>query len=1258
MNWIDKHQLDFFAETTGARLRLPRLVSELILATSEIPDVLRFLADEAGQVRGFDGVLVSPGAPPFVPRGRSYWEFGCDTNIRKKAKEDLKTRTSALDAAERAQATIVLVTPRHYDTPTQLLQDFVEEISAGSGWASVMLIDGQVLKHWLDSAPGVAARWARREFRSYPEGVWSVDEWWHRYANGFDPVLREEVLLAGRGQQADAVIERLAALQPDRITICADSSDEALAFAIAALRKAGDEVRLVLEARSLVVETPEAARDLRDRALAYFPSGAAAKSVGSLANWGPTILAKGRRDTGGNAILLRRPSGHDFASALEQPRITRTRAVQLASECGRSVTVLARRIPGLDHPPPPWASTSAAILIPALLAGAWDASNPSDCKILSHLAGVTDYAQWETLIQPLLVIDDPPLEYHDPVWKVRAPVDAFVLLGSNLGRDLFERLQHDCGHVFGELDANLEKSGTDLMMAKPGVSHSDWLREGLATTLLMIATLHEAARFAPALAAHGGAQRWIDGVVSGLPGLTTDVRLLASLHGALPILAEAAPFPFVEALERFVAEAPEGMRWLFTERKDFIHTRAHHTSLLWALETVAWDPALAPRVCVLLARLAALDPNPDSRLINRPQRSLRGILLPWLPGTDADVAVRIGALAAVRRTEEAVGWRLSLQLLPEYHAIGEPLARPRLREAGRFDHGVTWGDAAALYAAAAKQVLSLVGEDPERWASLIDHVSVLSEDDQASALRQLSAYLSDAEPETRTQLWRRLANLVSKHTEFSDADWALRGARLAEVADVVRRFTPDDPVQLGLPLFDDMRIALRPRPDGEEITEAVLEVKRSDVILDLLASEGTAGPLRLAEAIRTPWVMAQPIVGLMAPDEAFAFCGECIREGTENALQLARAISAAGSRAFGDAWLTLLTQGQAAIGSMDGLILLLMGLPDGPQTWSFVEGLSEDINEAFWRARAPWHLQEHGPDVRDQVVERYLRLGKPQHALATLSDNGSITDPILAFRTLEDLPRRLNAGEVDDGGMLGYRVERLFSALRALPDVDRAALARLEFTYLPILTGPGQKGQPLVLFNIMAEEPSNFVEAIKLVFRAKGVETGVVQEGDEARARAAYNLLEAFHEVPGVNDKGIDGAAMALWVRAAMEALARCDRTDVGASYIGRLLAHAPADPQDGAWPVKALRDIIEHEASDRLEQGIVAGRFNMRGVYSKGIYDGGDEERRFAQQNRNWAAACAAWPRTARMLHVIAADWDRHAEHEDTQAQQRLMKD
>jgi len=42
----------------GAEDKLPRLIADLVLATSPVPDAIRFLSDGAGRVRGFDGVLI------------------------------------------------------------------------------------------------------------------------------------------------------------------------------------------------------------------------------------------------------------------------------------------------------------------------------------------------------------------------------------------------------------------------------------------------------------------------------------------------------------------------------------------------------------------------------------------------------------------------------------------------------------------------------------------------------------------------------------------------------------------------------------------------------------------------------------------------------------------------------------------------------------------------------------------------------------------------------------------------------------------------------------------------------------------------------------------------------------------------------------------------------------------------------------------------------------------------------------------------
>lgn len=153
-------------------------------------------------------------------------------------------------------------------------------------------------------------------------------------------------------------------------------------------------------------------------------------------------------------------------------------------------------------------------------------------------------------------------------------------------------------------------------------------------------------------------------------------------------------------------------------------------------------------------------------------------------------------------------------------------------------------------------------------------------------------------------------------------------------------------------------------------------------------------------------------------------------------------------------------------------------------------------------------------------------------------------------------------------------------------------------------------------------------------------------------------MIQEFRTIPGLSGSTLDEGILAAWVRRAQELLRDADIEDVGIQYVGRLLAHCPADPDDGAWPATALRNLIDDLTSEHLEIGIGMERYSMRGAYSKGLYDGGADERELARLTRSWSEACAAWPRTADLLMRIAADWDRHADREDTEARQRKMRD
>jgi alpha/beta superfamily hydrolase len=81
-----------------------------------------------------------------------------------------------------------------------------------------------------------------------------------------------------------------------------------------------------------------------------------------------------------------------------------------------------------------------------------------------------------------------------------------------------------------------------------------------------------------------------------------------------------------------------------------------------------------------------------------------------------------------------------------------------------------------------------------------------------------------------------------------------------------------------------------------------------------------------------------------------------------------------------------------------------------------------------------------------------------------------------------------------------------------------------------------------------------------------------------------------------------------------------------------------------------------ELKVSD-IESGIRTERFNMRGVVTKAMFEGGDQERELARKHRRWLESRRQYPRTAALLDQIARSWDDDAKFEDTRAQQDKLR-
>jgi len=1244
MRWVTARELEQWAQSIGARDALPKIVSDLILASSLDITAIRFPSRDKGQVRGWDGVLISQVEGLNVPQGRSYWEVGTNEDYKDKANKDFEKRTREGTPEEQKDTTLVLVSPWTWDSsdPKNKLGDWLAARKANSSWKDVWYIDGSALETWLEHRPAVAALHARRTLAVKPqEGVRSTDEYWWDFAGQFNPMLTEEVVLCERDDAAQKLIQDL--LQPSNIvSLVADSPDEVVAFAIAAIRKAPENIRNFLEARTLVVDSIAAGRQLlaKDN-LVLLLRNDATRSPAQFSTVGPILIPLGRAQKPGGTATLARPSGFGLGKAMISMGLEETRALSLARGSGRSLTVLARLIPGGSFENPAWINQGPN-LVPAILAGAWDSSNGLDRAIVEQLAGGMSYSQIERFVRASSTDADPAFDLVGAIWKVRAPMDAFVRVGRFIGASDVALLREAMLEVFGQLEAEPDPDAVVSFSSPNSTGYSEWLRDGLATTLLLLAVWSVQAEINLGLET---GQEFANRLLKDLPGLSTDPRLLTSLKDELPLLAEAAPDPLLGALEHMLEGDGELIRPIFNEHKGFLHPTYKHIGVLWALETMAWDPEYFRRAVLVLARLAAIDPG--VKLGNTPANSLAEIFLPWHPNTNASSVQRLSALNEIAQSLPEVGWRLVMTLLPSSQGVSSPTAKPKLREAGASDRSpMTYRELWENEAAVAQLAVKLASDSVTRWLDLLPRVHAFAPPERQIAIEGLDLAMSKADLESLSYLWRKLRNEIMRHERFNSADWALPPDQLAPFQALAAKYAPTDPTTLVADLFNE-------RAFDYDFTEGSQE--RQAALLRLYHDVGPDAILRLAASVRVPYLVVEAVggAGLTAAQIEDLLSRSLLEDpGSSLTLGLAGIFRQMVGASDAEVWL----RSAAADGglSAEALSNLLQAWPDGRETWSAVRRFGPECVTAYWTRKAPSYLT----GTRRALLQRnlmFLRFGRAVEAIQSSLNRLQEVPTELLFRMLDGVIPELNSKAIPVDTMTSYYVEKALEALDGRTDASDEQIALREYSFLPLLEFSGRS---LRIYRLMAHDPAFYHQILRNAFKGEHENEPPDEPDDRARARwrLSYSLLRHFSVIPGLTPAGMDAEALRSWIDQVRELGRETDRVAVTESNVGRLLAHSPPD-SDGGWPHRYVRDEIDRMQSVELERGLQVERHNMRGVYGKEMFEGGDQERQLAEEYRQYAAIAAAWPRTSALLTAIARGWDRDAEREDVEAAQRKLR-
>lgn len=1238
----DAAAIEQWADRTEARTDLPRLVRQLIQQTNDQVVAIDMRGGEGTGVPGYDGRVTAMKATPFVPSGNSVWEMGAGADPLDKANRDYRARTDEPLDVDPAQTTFVFVTPRRWDGKLAWAQRKRDE----GIWANVLAFDVDDLENALDQAPATHY-WLSERLGLPVAGVRTIEAWWDAFRRGSQPHLTPALVLSGR---ADHAADLLRVLEQDtrQTNISGASPDDVLAFVAATLMSAPEPEGPSLLARTLIVHDANALRRLEavTELLIVVPFDETLRREAQLVHSHHVILVC--PDDVRADIELPPIDPESFTASLIELGVPKDTAPALARAARRSIVAFRAEAPALAAVRRDWSqSLSSLITRRALVLGAWNESRSGDTDVVENVLGQA-YPEAREDLSRLARGEDPIFASVGGTWALVATEEAWRFAAPQVTRADLAAVERAIQEVLGAVDPALELPPEDRWAAAIHGRiriHSSDLRRGLASTLAVCG----GPSADQAVAGVGTLGDWAAGVVAHLlrradEDATGD--LWASLTDVLPLLAEAAPAVFLEAVQRgTTARSDPLFLKLFADREgDAFSVNSPHTGLLWALEGLAWSPEYAPQAIKALARLAEIDPG--GRLSNRPLASLVNVFLPWYPQTALNADRRLAVLDMLIRDHPQVAWQVMLQLLPDAHPTAFPIHKPQYRPWPKDDPTVSREELGMVSSEIARRLLSAAESTEERWPELVAELSHFPPPVLDVALERLDALATAVGDDLRESIWSELDELVRRHRTFNEAKWALPEAVLERLASTAERFRPSDPVDRQAWLFNEHFPELPTGTKEVAARMAELESVRQAAVEEVLQAQDIAGVERLARSVKLPNFVGVAAAELRSPDlDAFALA----HLDAEDVHLIDFSVSYVRTRTRGEAaWFGAVLE--ATKGRPLAQARAFLCQPASPELWQEVAAAGRETEEAYWGEFEPYGRGDF--IFVNEAAEHLLEFGRAATAVDLLSLYARGSEKQLSGRLIaEALDALLSAPpeELEASRLRQYDFEALLDYVRR-SDVDEETLGLLEWRLLPALSFDAPSP---TLERRLSRDPVFFVEVLSFAYRPRDGETAQ-SEVPEHVARNAYRLLDEWSLLPGAEQPGQPPEPVALnrWLDEARELAREAHRREVADVTIGKLLAHSKSGP-DEPWPPEAVRNAIERMASPEVEDGFRVEILNMRGPTMRAPGAGGDQERVLAGTYRGQAEAIRdGWPRTAAVLASVAESYEWQARREDEEAE------
>lgn len=604
-NWHDKE----------SQVTLPELVRHLIRATGRQFSDFRMPCGDGTALPGWDGEVNCANEIHTISAGLSLWEIGTEKDVKGKADREYAKRTKNPLGYNPKEATFVFVTNRKW--PGAL--NWAREKRKENIWKDVKAFSAEELEEWIDEYPSIGIWLASKIGKLNAKKVETPDMFWDRWSKGDECTIQPDIVLGGRENVEKKLLE---SINKSKVFHLQDVSKDAAKGFVAALMMKNDIRNCII-----ADDKEEAQLILRNYRNICVVTSATGSWNFATENGNSVVVLVDSDDRCRGAEKLPPIDRDEMRKSLQKSGIDIERAEKLVGKASGNIMAL-RRLLKIDSGKPAWANCEViADLLPAILVGSWEVQNEKDKSVVEDFAGCT-YAEYERKIRKYLSIAECPIKYGEQVCRVLSPCDTLYYIEDNL------------------YDTDLESLSRwlkTMLSVDADMLYSSHIRHGILKSYIYLTSANKIGRQSQILADY-------------LQNIGTEELLSIELY--LTEIAEAAPADFLEMVKKHVAKKSEWIRLQFGENEFKYH---HYHSLLFALETIAWDKKYMRSVADILVDLMQYS-VPDYYAQN-PTNSFKNIFRFVLPQTYVPFEERICVLEKLCKKHKGQEFKLVMLML-------------------------------------------------------------------------------------------------------------------------------------------------------------------------------------------------------------------------------------------------------------------------------------------------------------------------------------------------------------------------------------------------------------------------------------------------------------------------------------------------------------------------------------------------------------------------------------------------------------------